>query len=75
MMVGLAADQGETKTVMIDAAYLKAHRAAISMGLKKEAWPPNRPDQGRHEPQAARNLRQPGASTRPLCYCGAIQPL
>ncbi|KPP90427.1 MAG: hypothetical protein HLUCCA08_15810, partial [Rhodobacteraceae bacterium HLUCCA08] len=26
MMMGLAADHGEEKTVMIDATYLKAHR-------------------------------------------------
>ena len=35
MMVCLAADHGETKTVMIDATYLKAHRTATSMGVKK----------------------------------------
>lgn len=35
MMVGLAADHGEKKTVMIDAMYLKAHRTATSMGVKK----------------------------------------
>ena len=34
-MVGLAADHGKTKTVMIDATYLKAHRTATNMGLKK----------------------------------------
>ena len=31
MMVGLAAEHGEEKTVMIDATYLKAHRTATSM--------------------------------------------
>ena len=35
MMMGLAADHGEEKTVMIDATYLKAHRTATSMGVKK----------------------------------------
>ena len=35
MMMGLAADHGETKTVMIDATYLKAHRTASSLGVKK----------------------------------------
>ena len=35
MMVGLAAEHGEEKTVMIDATYLKAHRTATSMGVKK----------------------------------------
>jgi hypothetical protein len=41
MMVGLAADHGERKTVMIDATYLKAHRTATSMGVKKGAWTPD----------------------------------
>ena len=35
MMMGLAADHGEEKTVMIDATYLRAHRTATSMGVKK----------------------------------------
>jgi len=35
MMAGLAAEHGERKTVMIDATYLKAHRTATSMGVKK----------------------------------------
>ena len=47
MMVGLAAGQGEKKTIMIEVSrrtpcvrvslrkYLKAHRTATSMGVKK----------------------------------------
>jgi hypothetical protein len=35
MMVGLAANHGQKKTVMIDATYFKAHRTATSMGVKK----------------------------------------
>ncbi|EEX09664.1 conserved hypothetical protein [Ruegeria lacuscaerulensis ITI-1157] len=35
MLVGLAAEHGEEKTVMIDATYLKAHRTATSMAAKK----------------------------------------
>ena len=35
MMVGLAAEHGEEKTVMIDATYLKAHRTASSLAMKK----------------------------------------
>ena len=35
MMVGLAAEHGEEKTVMIDATYLNAHRTASSFGVKK----------------------------------------
>ena len=35
MMIGLAAEHGEKKTVMIDATYLKAHRTATSLAAKK----------------------------------------
>ncbi len=35
MLIGLAADHGEKNTVMIDATYLKAHRAASSLAVKK----------------------------------------
>lgn len=35
MMVGLAADHGEEKTVMIDATDLKAHRTATNLAAKK----------------------------------------
>ena len=35
MMASLAANHGEEKAVMINATYLKAHRTAISMAVKK----------------------------------------
>ena len=35
MMEGLAAASAEPKTVMIDATYLKAHRTASSLRVKK----------------------------------------
>lgn len=35
MMQGLASEAAVPKTVMIDATYLKAHRTASSLGLKK----------------------------------------
>ena len=35
MMMGLAAEYGEEKTVVIEATYLKAHGTATSMGVKK----------------------------------------
>ncbi len=35
MLIGLATDHGEEKTVMIDATYLKAHRTASSLAVKK----------------------------------------
>ena len=35
IMVGLAAQSAEHKTIMIDATYLKAHRTASSLRVKK----------------------------------------
>ena len=35
MMEGLSAQKAESQTVMIDAIYLKAHRTASSLGVKK----------------------------------------
>jgi hypothetical protein len=37
MMEGLAAASADPKTVMIDATYLKAHRTASSLRVKKGA--------------------------------------
>jgi len=37
IMAGLAAEQVEEKTVMIDATYLKAHRTATSLAAPKAA--------------------------------------
>jgi hypothetical protein len=34
-MTGLAAERSDHKTIMIDATYLKAHRTASSLRLKK----------------------------------------
>ncbi len=34
-MAGLAAEGAEHKTIMIDATYLKAHRTASSLRVKK----------------------------------------
>src|SRR6056297_1270533 len=75
MMAGLAANHGEQKTVMIDATYLKAHRTATSMGVKRGAWAPDRAHQRWHEHQAARYLRQPRASARPLRDGGTSERL
>lgn len=35
IMVGLVAESAERKTIMIDATYLKAHRTASSLCVKK----------------------------------------
>lgn len=45
----MAAERTETKTIMIDATYLKAHRMASKLRLKKGAWSPDWP----HEYHAA----------------------
>ncbi|EBA07162.1 transposase orfA IS5 family element [Sagittula stellata E-37] len=66
IMAGLAAEHGEETTVMIDATHLKAHRTASSLGVKKGAWTPDWPNQGRHEHEAARHLRQPWPTRRPV---------
>ena len=66
IMAGLAAEHVEQTTVMIDATYLKAHRTATSMCVKKGAWTPDWKDERRHEHQAACDLRQPGATAQPL---------
>ena len=38
MMVVLTAAGAERKTVMIDATYLKAYRAASSLAVKRGIW-------------------------------------
>jgi hypothetical protein len=55
MMEGLASEAAVPKTVMIDATYLKAHRTASSLGLKKEVRSSDWPNQGRHEYQIRRS--------------------
>lgn len=57
MMEGLSAQRAEPQTIMIDATYLKAHRTASSLGVKKGIRAPDRTDQGRHEHQTSRRHR------------------
>ncbi len=58
MMEGLASEGTEQKTIMIDATYLKAHRTASSLRVKKggrrSARASDRTHEGRPEHQAAR---------------------
>ncbi|UOA20660.1 hypothetical protein DSM14862_03498 (plasmid) [Sulfitobacter indolifex] len=54
MMTGLAAEASDNKTISIYATYLKADPTASSLGLKTEAWTPDRSDKGFHEHQIAR---------------------
>jgi hypothetical protein len=41
MMEGLSASGAERKTVMIDATYLKAHRTASSLAVKRGSRAPD----------------------------------
>ena len=53
MMEGLAAPQAsERRTVMIDATYLKAHRTASSLAVKRGRGTPDRAHERRYEHQA-----------------------
>lgn len=48
IMEGVASDGTEQKTIMIDATYLKAHRTASSLRLKKRGgWQADWPHNGR----------------------------
>ncbi|WP_330447584.1 transposase (plasmid) [Paracoccus marcusii] len=64
IMVGLAAESAEHKTIMIDATYLKAHRTASSLCVKKGAHARSG-GQRRHEHQTARRCRCHG---RPIGF-------
>ncbi|AHD07960.1 Transposase [Phaeobacter gallaeciensis] len=46
IMTGLAAEGTDHNTLMVDATYLKAHRTASSLQLKKRAWQTDRTQQG-----------------------------
>jgi transposase len=53
MMEGLASEAAVPTVVMIDATYLKAHRTASSLGVRKGGRSSDWPNQGRHEHQRA----------------------
>ncbi|WP_235932979.1 IS5 family transposase [Paragemmobacter ruber] len=76
MMEGLASEGGGEKVVMIDATYLKAHRTAsnllVKRGARRQARPPHRADQGRVECQAARRDRRDGRPLRFFMTAGAV---
>lgn len=57
MMEGLSAADLVPETVMTDVTYLKAHRTALSLRIKKASRPPDRPYNRRYEHQAARRQR------------------
>ena len=55
IMEGLAAKAPDNKTTSIDATYLKAHRTASSLGVKKGAWTSDWANQRRYEHETARS--------------------
>ena len=57
IMEGLSGTQTERRTVMIDATYLKAHRTASRLAVKRAARAVNRTHQRLHEHQASRHHR------------------
>ena len=58
IMTGLAADAAE-KTIMIDATYLKAHRTASSLWVKRGAWQADRANEGWDEYKTSRRGGRP----------------
>ena len=57
IMTGLAADAPDNRTISIDATYLKAHRTASSLRLKKGVWQADRADKRWYEHEVARRHR------------------
>ena len=58
MMEGLAAASATPKTIMIDATYLKAHRTASSLRVKRGRRAGHQPHQRGHEHEASRRHRR-----------------
>jgi transposase len=66
IMEGLASAAAEPKTVMIDATYLKAHRTASSLLVKKGARKGHRAQKRRPEHQVSCHRRRQGTATEVL---------
>ena len=75
MMEGLAVESTEQKTIMIDATYLKAHRTASSLRVKKGGRAPDRAHEKRAQHQIARRDRRHGAAHPVLHDSGRSQRL
>ena len=75
MMDGLANRGAERKTIMIDATYLKAHRTASSLRVKRGPRPADRTHKGRDEYEAPRADGCPGPADQLLHDGGAGQRL
>ena len=75
IMDGLSAAKAEPQTIMIDATYLKAHRTASSLRLKKGSRPPDRSHQRRYEHQTACGHRSERTTAELFHDCGGDQRL
>lgn len=73
--MGLAEQDSDNKTISNDATYLKTHRTASSLRLKREAWTPDWADTGRHEHKTACSYRHHCAPSLPLYHLRANQRL
>ena len=73
ILMGLAGLAPDNKTLSIDATYLRAHRMASSLRLKRGARTPDRPDQGWHEHKAACCNRQQRSPNPPFHHRRASQ--
>ena len=67
IMTGLAAEAPDHKTISIDATYLKAHRTASHLRLKKGAWTSDWEDKRRYEHEVACRHRH-GWTADPVFY-------
>ena len=75
MMHGLASEAADDRTIMIDATYLKAHRTASSLRVKKGARTADRPHERRYEHQTSRCCRRARPPDQPVCHSRAGQRL
>lgn len=75
IMTGLTAETPDHKTISIDATYLKAHRTASSLRLKKGAWSSDRTNKGRHEHEVACRNRHDWAADPIIHDCRPGQRL
>ncbi len=57
IVAGLSGEAPDDKAISVDATYLKAHRTASNLRLKKGAWGSNRSDQGWYEHKITRCRR------------------
>ena len=76
IIMELAEQAPDNKTISIDATYLKAHCTASGLGLKnKGAWASDRTDQRWDEYKTTRSYRRQWTSCPLLHHCGSRQQL